>query len=126
MQIIPAQSGWTAIHCVESTNQEMKILNRPIICWALVEPLGEGAAERTQVRGVVQGFDELAVVEDFIFAKKTDGNGRDPNQYFLGYNDPEAHKESIYWIKQANDRFRTAREKTSEKSFDGEKTAARG
>jgi hypothetical protein len=24
------------------------------------------------------------------------------NQYFLGYNDPEAHKESDYWINQAD------------------------
>jgi hypothetical protein len=39
------------------------------------------------------------------------GDDTDRNRYFLGYNDPEAHKESDYWIKQGNDRFRTEKEK---------------
>ena len=37
LQIIPAQSGWTAVHCQESKNHEITIFNRPIICWAVVE-----------------------------------------------------------------------------------------
>ena len=111
LQIIPAQGGWTAVHCQESKNHEIKISNRPIICWALVEPVGETAAVRTQVRGIEQESNELAVVGDLIKVDGVGGDGTDRTQYFLGYNDPVAHKESDYWIKQANDRLRAEREK---------------
>ena len=118
LQIIPAQGGWTAVHCQESKNHEIKISNRPIICWALVEPVGETAVGRTQVRGVEQGSNDLSVVQDLINSEEVGGDGIDRNQYFLGYNDPEAHKESDYWIKQANDRLRKEREKNQRRGID--------
>jgi hypothetical protein len=111
LQIIPAQGGWTAVYCQESKNHQIEISNRPIICWALVEPVGETAVVRTQVRGIEQESNELAVVGDLIKADGVGGDGTDRTQYFLGYNDPVAHKESDYWIKQANDRLRAEREK---------------
>jgi hypothetical protein len=110
LQIIPAQSGWTAVHCQESKDREIRIFNRPIICWALVEPVGETTAARTQVRGIEQESNALVVVEDLIHSAEVEGSGTERNQYFLGYNDPEAHKESDYWIKQANDRLKIERE----------------
>lgn len=115
LQIIPAQGGWKAVHCQESEDKQVEISNRPIICWALVEPVGETAVVRTQVRGIEQESNELAVVEDLINTEANGGNGTDRNQYFLGYNAPEAHKESDYWIKQANDRLRIEKEKRLEK-----------
>ncbi|HYY25418.1 MAG TPA: hypothetical protein VE689_08010 [Candidatus Udaeobacter sp.] len=111
LQIIPAQGGWTAVHCQESKNHQIEISNRPIICWALVEPVGESAIVQTQVRGIEQESNELVVVEDSIGADGVESDGTDRNRYFLGYNDPEAHKESDYWIKQANDRLRIEKKK---------------
>jgi len=115
LQIIPAQGGWKAVHCQELENRQIEISNRPIICWALVEPVGESTAVRTQVRGIEQESNDLAVVEDLINTEDIRQDGTDRNQYFLGYNDPEAHKESDYWIKQANQRLRTEKEKRLEK-----------
>ena len=96
LQIIPAQGGWKAVHCQELEDRQIEISNRPIICWALVEPLGETAGVRTQVRGIEQELNDLAVVEDLINAEDIRDDGTDRNQYFLGYDDPEAHKESDY------------------------------
>jgi hypothetical protein len=115
IQIIPAQAGWKSVHCRELENKRIEISNRPIICWALVEPAGETAVMRTQVRGVEQQSDDLAVVEDLIDTEEIGEDGVDRNQYFLGYNDPDAHRESDYWIKQANDRLRTEKEKRLKK-----------
>jgi hypothetical protein len=115
LQIIPAQGGWKAIHCQELEDRQIEISNRPIICWALVEPVGETTVVRTQVRGIEQELNDLAVVEDLISTEDIREDGADRNQYFLGYNDPEAHKESDYWIKQANHRLRTEKEKRLEK-----------
>ena len=115
LQIVPAQGGWKAVHCRESENKQIEISNRPIICWALVEPAGETAIVRTQVRGIEQQSDDLAVVEDSIDTEEVGKDGTDRNQYFLGYNDPEAHRESDYWIKQANDRLRSEKEKRLKK-----------
>jgi len=115
LQIIPAQAGWKAVHCRESENKQIEISNRPIICWALVEPSGETAVGRTQVRGIEQQSDDLAVVEDLIDTEEVGKDGVNRNQYFLGYNDPEAHRESDYWIKQANDRLRSEKEKQLKK-----------
>jgi hypothetical protein len=115
LQIIPAQAGWKAVHCRESENKEIEISNRAIICWALVEFVGESSVVRTQVRGIEQESNELAVVEDLIITEDVGADPTDRNQYFLGYNDPEAHKESDYWIKQANDRLRTEKAKKLQK-----------
>jgi hypothetical protein len=115
LQIIPAQAGWKAVHCQKSQNKEVEISNRSVICWALVEFVGESALARTQVRGIEQGSNGLAVVEDLLHADRVSEDGTDRNQYFLGYNDPEAHKESDYWIKQANDRLRVEEEKRLQK-----------
>jgi hypothetical protein len=111
LQIIPAQAGWKAVHCRELQNKEIEILNRAIICWALVEFVGDSDIARTQVRGIEQESNDLGVVEDVIHTDKVSENGTDRNQYFLGYNDPDAHKESEYWIKQANDRLRLEKER---------------
>jgi hypothetical protein len=111
LQIIPAQAGWKAVHCQESENGEIKISTRSIICWALVEPVGEVVVAQTHVRGVAQDSNELAVVDDVLCGVEAGENGGDRSEYFLGYNDPEAHKESDYWIKQGNDRLRTEKEK---------------
>ena len=115
LQIIPAQGGWKAVHCQELEDRQIEISNRPIICWALVEPVGETTVVRTQVRGIEQELNDLAVVEDLISSEDIREDGADRNQYFLGYNDPEAHKESDYWIKQANHRLRIEKEKRLEK-----------
>ena len=115
LQIIPARGGWKAVHCQESENKQIEISNRCIICWALVEAVGETAVVRTQVRGIEQESNDLAVVEDSINTEEVGEGGTDRNQYFLGYNDPEAHKESDYWIKQGYDRLRTEKEKRLEK-----------
>ncbi|MGH7825129.1 MAG: hypothetical protein ACREQ7_08130 [Candidatus Binatia bacterium] len=115
LQIIPAQGGWKAVHCQESENQQIAISNRCIICWALVEPVGETTVVRTQVRGIEQESNDLTVVDDLITAEEVEEDGTDRNRYFLGYDDPEAHRESDYWIKQAKNRLRTEKEKRLEK-----------
>jgi hypothetical protein len=101
LQIITAQPGWKAIYCRELENRQVKISNRAIICWALVESIEKSTIARTQVRGIEQDSNELVVVDDLINEKEVGENDTDPNQYFLGYNDPETHKESDYWIEQA-------------------------
>ncbi len=113
LQIIAAQPGWKAVHCQESENKQVKISTRTIICWAVVESIGESA--RTQVRGIEHDSNNLVVVEDLFNADEVGDNGTDHNQYFLGYNDPETHKESDYWLIQANERLRKEKEKRSEK-----------
>jgi hypothetical protein len=115
LQIIPAQRDWKAVHGRELENKQIEISNRCIICWALVESIGESAVGRTQVRGIEQESSDLVVVEDLISAKEVGENGTDRNQYFLGYNDPDTHKESDYWIKQANERLRKEKEKRLER-----------
>jgi len=106
LQIIPAQPGWKAVHCEESANGEMRITNRSIICWALVEPIDKSIAGGTEVRGVEQGAKDLAIVESLI--KAQDSTNR--NQYFLGYDDPAAHKESEYWVQLGNHRIRNEKQ----------------
>lgn len=115
LQIIPAQDGWKAVHCQEWENKEIKISNRSVICWALVESVGETAVVGTQVRGIEQESSDLVVVEDSIDTEYVDEDAKDRNRYFLGYNDPEAHKESDYWIRQGNERLRTEKEKRLER-----------
>jgi hypothetical protein len=115
LQIIPAQDGWQAVHCQETENKEIKISNRSVICWALVESVGETAVVGTQVRGIEQESHDLVVVEDLIDMENVGEDATDRNRYFLGYNDPEAHKESDYWIHRGNERLRTEKEKRLER-----------
>ena len=115
LQIIQAQGGWTAVHCQESKDHEITIFNRPILCWAIVEFVESTGVVRTEVRGVEQQSNHLAVVEDSINTEQGDGYNAAPNHYFLGYNDPDAHKESEYWIKQANERLKAEKERISRK-----------
>jgi hypothetical protein len=115
LQIIAAQPGWKAVHCEESENRQVKISNRAVICWALVESVEEDDALRTEVRGVVQESSQLVIVGDLIKTDKNGDGGVDGNQYFLGYNDPEAHKESDYWVRQANLRLKTETGSKAEK-----------
>jgi hypothetical protein len=110
LQIIPAQVRWKAIHCQESGDSEVNVYDRAVICWALVETVAEGGLIRTETRGIEQRSDRLVIVEDLIAE-----DGINPNQYFLGYDDPEAHRESDYWIKQANNRLKAEKEKIKRK-----------
>jgi hypothetical protein len=107
LQIIAAQAGWKAVHCQESENRQVKISSRAIICWALVEPIGAEGALRTEVRGVVQESNQLVIAGDLIRTDTKREESAEGNQYFLGYNDPEAHKESDYWIKEGKARLKT-------------------
>jgi hypothetical protein len=110
LQIIPAQAGWKAVHCEQSVNREIKIYSRPIICWALVQPRGESGDGQTEVRGMEQNLHDLIVVDDVIEIDRAGEDDSDRNQYFLGYNDPDAHKESDHWMKQGHERLRTEKE----------------
>ena len=112
LQIIAAPAGWKAVYCQESENRQVKISNRAVMCWALVEASGTDDAPRTEARGVVQESNHLVVVGDLITTDEVGEEGVMGKQYFLGYNDPEAHKESDYWIKQANVRLKTENAKT--------------
>jgi len=115
-QIIVAPSGWKAVHCQESENRQVEISNRAVVCWALVEAIGENDALRTEVRGIEQDSNHLVIVGDLIKTDKIGEEGADGNQYFLGYNDPDAHHESDYWIKQAN--LRIKREYDNKRSIE--------
>ena len=110
LQIIPAQVGWKAVHYQAPTEDEIQILNRTVICWALVEAIGVGG---TQVRGIEKQEDHMAVVEDLVDRAENGKAGTGLPQYFLGYDDPATHKESEYWIQQAADRCK--REKESQR-----------
>lgn len=111
MQIIPAQDGWKAVHCQGSENGQVRIFNRSIICWALVEAMGESEARRTEVRGMEQDSNHFVVVEDAIHLDEPGDDGIGRNQYFLGYDDPHAHEESEYWVRQAKARLQAEKEK---------------
>ena len=110
IQIVPAQSGWKAVHCAESEKSQIVTFNRAIICWALVEDLGTNGPARTQVRGMEQRAEDLIIVDDLIEAETISADSMDHNQYFLGYDDPEAHRESEYWIGEARRRLKKERE----------------
>jgi hypothetical protein len=43
------------------------------------------------------------------------------NQYFLGYDDPDSHRESAYWIGQANRRLKSEKEQRENRSAPGAK-----
>ena len=113
-QIIPAQAGWKAIYCQRSRSSEVRISHRVIICWALVEGGGDDAPRPTEVRGVVQDSNRLIVVGNSTAADTTTNGDATNNQYFLGYNDPDAHKESDYWIDQAHARIKIEHGNTAE------------
>jgi len=113
-QIIPAQPGWKAVYCQGSNIREVRISNRVIICWALVETVGTDGALRTEVRGVVQDANRLIVVGNSTAADPMTNGDSTENQYFIGYNDPDAHKESDYWIDQAHARLKVEHGKTAE------------
>ena len=111
LQIIAAQPGWKAIYCEESANRQVKIFHRVIICWALVDAIGAGDARRTEVRGIVQESNGLGIVGDALATDNLAEKEAMGNQYFVGYNDPDAHKESDYWIEQANVRIKTEKDR---------------
>ncbi|MGH7782808.1 MAG: hypothetical protein ACREO5_03050 [Candidatus Binatia bacterium] len=113
VQIIPAQVGWKAVHCQASTNKHLEISTLSVVCWAVVEKNGGNDEVRTEVRGIEQGATDLAVVEDIIRKNGIGEDGVDRNLYFLGYDDPDAHKESSYWIRQGNNRLTVEKEKRS-------------
>lgn len=105
LQIVAAQPGWKAVYCQESENKQVRISNRVIICWALVESSGADDAVQTEVRGTVQESNHLGIVGDLLTTEKIGAMEVSGQQYFLGYNDPDAHKESDYWLDQAKVRL---------------------
>jgi hypothetical protein len=109
-QIISAQPGWKAVHCGAAENGQVVMYNRAIICWALVEEAGVSDGGCTQVRGMEQRFDDLIVVDDGIDTAMPPGDGGDCHQYFLGYDDPDGHRESEYWIGEAKRRLKREKE----------------
>jgi hypothetical protein len=109
-QIISAQRGWKAVHCSQSENGQLAMFERAIVCWALVEQHGGSDGGRTEVRGMEQRFDDLIVVGDVIKAKVLGAGEFDCNEYFFGYDDPDAHRESQYWIGEAYRRLRQEKE----------------
>jgi hypothetical protein len=111
VQIIPAQVGWKAVHCQSSTEKHLEISTLTVVCWAIVERgIGDNSGQ-TEVRGIEQRADALAIVADEIRSDGVGNDGVDRNVYFLGYDDPEAHKESAYWIRQGNHRLTAEKEK---------------
>lgn len=111
-QIVAAQPGWKAVYC--QGHGEVKISNRVIICWALVEIIGANGAAQTEVRGVVQESGRLTIVGDMTATDDITGKEAIEKQYFLGYNDPDEHKETDYWINQAQVRIAAKNAKTAE------------
>jgi hypothetical protein len=116
LQIVTAQPGWKAIYCQEAANRQVKIFHRVILCWALVEAIGTGEARSTEVRGVVHECNDLGIVGDLIATDKENGESAIGSQYFIGYNDPDAHKETDYWIEQAHLRFKTEVDKRAKQN----------
>ena len=114
LQIVPAQAGWKAVYCQGSKTSDVKISNRVIICWALVQAVGADDAPRTEVRGVVQDANRLTIVGNSTGADGATEDDSIAKQYFLGYNDPEAHKESDYWINHAHARLKVEQSKIAE------------
>jgi hypothetical protein len=109
-QIISAQRGWKAVHCAQSTNGQIAMFERAIVCWALVERYDANEAGKTEVRGMEQRFDDLVVVGDMIKVEIIPADELDCNEYFLGYDDPDAHRESQYWIGEAYRRLSKEKE----------------
>ena len=100
-QIISAQRGWKAVHCAQSESGQLAMFERAIVCWALVEQHGGSEGGRTEVRGMEQRFDHLIVVGNVIKTEIIGADEVDCNEYFLGYDNPDAHRESQYWIGEA-------------------------
>jgi hypothetical protein len=111
VQIIPAQVGWKAVHCQGSTEKHLEISTLTVVCWAIVDSGTGDNPGRTEVRGIEQGANGLAIVADQIRSDGVGTDGVDRNVYFLGYDDPDAHKESAYWIRQGNHRLAAEKER---------------
>jgi hypothetical protein len=109
-QIISAQRGWKAVHCAQSENGQLAMFERAIVCWALVEQHDGSEGRKTEVRGMEQRFDDLIVVGDNIKSESIRADEVDCNEYFLGYDDPDAHRESQYWIGEAYRRLSKEKE----------------
>ncbi len=111
LQIVAAQPGWKAVYCQELENKQVKISNQVIICWALVEVAGANDALHTEVKGIVQKSSHLGIAGDLIAAETIGAAELLGKQYLLGYNDPDAHKESDYWLDQAKVRLQSEKAK---------------
>jgi hypothetical protein len=113
LQIVAAQPGWKAVYCQESENKQVKISNQVVICWALVQATGADDTSQTEVKGIVQVSNHLGIAGDLISAEKIGAAEMVGKQYLLGYNDPDAHKESDYWLDQAKVRLQSEKVKTA-------------
>ncbi len=116
LQIIPAHSGWMAVYGQESENREIEVSKRPVVCWALVAEIVVIRKKRNETgRRKVQGIEQSGVLldfsEDLIFSDRLEKGSVDPNQYFLGYEDPQEAEEG--WEDIAEDHLKLERQKRS-------------
>ena len=116
LQIIPAHSGWMAVYGQESENREIEVSKRPVVCWALIAEIAVIRDKRKETgRRKVQGLEQSGVLldlsEDFIISDRLEKGSVDPNQYFLGYEDPQDTEEN--WKGIAEDHLELERKKRS-------------
>ena len=116
LQIIPAHSGWMAVYGKESENREIDVSKQPVVCWALVAEIVVIKNKRQETgRRKVQGIEQSGVLldfsEDFILSDRLEKGSVDPNQYFLGYEDPQDTEEN--WKGIAEDHLELERKKRS-------------
>ena len=109
-QIISAQRGWKAVHCAQSESGQLAMFERAIVCWALVEQ--HGGSEGGQPKCAVWSSDSTISSSSIILSrlKSFGADEVDCNEYFLGYDDPDAHRESQYWIGEAYRRLSKEKE----------------
>jgi len=116
LQIIPAHSGWMAVYGQESENREIEVNKLPVVCWALVAEIVVIKNKRQETgRRKVQGIEQSGVLldfaEDFIVSDRLEKGSVDPNQYFLGYEDPQEAEEG--WEGITKDHLKLERQKRS-------------
>ncbi len=87
-----------AVYGKESENREIDVSKQPVVCWALVAEIVVIKNKRQETgRRKVQGIEQSGVLldfsEDFIISDRLEKGSVDPNQYFLGYEDPQEAEE---------------------------------
>ena len=116
LQIIPAHSGWRAVYGQESENREIEVSKRHVVCWALVAEIvviknKSKETGRRKVQGIEQSGVLLNFSEDLIISDRLEKRSVDPNQYFLGYEDPQESEEG--WEDFVEDHLKLERQKRS-------------
>ena len=113
-QIISAQRGWKAVHCAQSENGQLAMFERAIVCWALVEQHGGRKEAKRKCAGWSSDSTILSLSVILSRLEFIDADELDCNEYFFGYDDPDAHRESQYWIGEAYRRLRQRKGTKSE------------